>query len=248
MGSRHRGRQQPALRRADGVRRPPRRLLRHARRVQALPAGPHHRRLARPRRTSGPPDGAPDARAAHPPRQGDEQRLHRAGAAGGDGQHVRGLSRARRASAASPSGSTRRAVLLANALRRLRYRVVHDDYFDTVCVEVPEWALPRLLDAARARMINLRPLPPTRLCIALDETVTLGDLADIIAVFSLNEALPVHAGRHRRQAPNAAIPRVARARARPTWPIRYSTCTTRRPRCCATSSGSRRATSRSPRR
>jgi glycine dehydrogenase len=83
-----------------------------------------------------------------------------------------------------------RAVMLANALRRLRYRVVHDSYFDTICVEVPEWALPRLLDAARARMINLRPLPPTRLCIALDETVTLGDLADIIAVFSLNEALP----------------------------------------------------------
>ncbi len=83
-----------------------------------------------------------------------------------------------------------RAVLLANALRRLRYRIVHDVYFDTLCVEVPEWALPRLLDAARVRQINLRPLPPTRLCIALDETVTLGDLADLIAVFSLNEALP----------------------------------------------------------
>src|SRR3954470_15186780 len=83
-----------------------------------------------------------------------------------------------------------RAVLLANALRRLRYRIVHDHFLDTLCIEVPEWALPRLLDAARARQINLRPLPPTRLCIALDETVTLRDLADLIAVFSLNEALP----------------------------------------------------------
>ena len=83
-----------------------------------------------------------------------------------------------------------RTVLLANALRRLRYRIVHEHFFDTLCIEVPEWALPRLLDAARARQINLRPLPPTRLCIALDETVTLGDLADVIAVFSLNEALP----------------------------------------------------------
>ncbi len=83
-----------------------------------------------------------------------------------------------------------RTVVLANALRRLRYRIVHEAYFDTLCVEVPEWALPRLLDAARVRQINLRPLPPTRLCIALDETVTLGDLADLIAVFSLNEALP----------------------------------------------------------
>ncbi len=83
-----------------------------------------------------------------------------------------------------------RTVLLADALRRLRYRVVHEHFFDTLCVEVPEWALPRLFDAARARRINLRPLPPTRLCIALDETVTLGDLADLIAVFALNEALP----------------------------------------------------------
>ena len=50
MGRRHRRRQQPALRGADGLRRTARRLLRHARRVQALPAGPHHRRLQRPGR------------------------------------------------------------------------------------------------------------------------------------------------------------------------------------------------------
>ncbi len=81
-------------------------------------------------------------------------------------------------------------VLLANALRRLRYTVVHEAFFDTLCVEVEPWALPRLLDAARARQINLRPLTPTRLCVALDETVTVGDLADLIAVFSINDALP----------------------------------------------------------
>ena len=94
-------------------------------------------------------------------------------------------------------------------------------------------------------MINLRPLPPTRLCIALDETVTLGDLADLIAVFSLNEALPFmleDIGGHAER----AIPAGARARRRRTWRIRSSICTTPRPRCCATSSGSRRATSRSP--
>jgi glycine dehydrogenase len=83
-----------------------------------------------------------------------------------------------------------RAVILAHALRRLRYRVVHEDFFDTLCVEAEGWALPRLMDAARVRNINLRQLSPTRLCIALDETVTLGDLADLIAIFSLNEALP----------------------------------------------------------
>jgi glycine dehydrogenase len=83
-----------------------------------------------------------------------------------------------------------RTVILASALRRLRYRVVYENYFDTICVEVEGWALPRLMDAARARNINLRQLTSTRLCIALDETVTLGDVADLITIFSLNEALP----------------------------------------------------------
>src|SRR5256885_2104009 len=61
-----------------------------------------------------------------------------------------------------------RTVVLANALRRLRYRIVHDSFFDTICVEGPEWALPRLLDSARPPPINLRPLPPAPPCTALD--------------------------------------------------------------------------------
>ncbi|HLS48245.1 MAG TPA: aminomethyl-transferring glycine dehydrogenase, partial [Gemmatimonadales bacterium] len=83
-----------------------------------------------------------------------------------------------------------RAVLLANALRRLRYRVVHQAFFDTVCVDVERWAVSRIIDAARARRINLRVLSPTRIAVALDETVTLGDLADLITIFSQNDALP----------------------------------------------------------
>src|ERR687894_403776 len=83
-----------------------------------------------------------------------------------------------------------RTVILASALRRLRYRVVYENFFDTICLEVEGWALPRLLDAARVRNINLRQLSSTRLCVALDETVTLGDVADLISIFSLNEALP----------------------------------------------------------
>ncbi|HEY0783000.1 MAG TPA: glycine dehydrogenase, partial [Thermoanaerobaculia bacterium] len=68
------------------------------------------------------------------------------------------------------------AVLLAQALGRLGYRVVHSSFFDTLCVEVDSWALPRLLDAARARRINLRVISPTRVGVALDEATTLGDL------------------------------------------------------------------------
>jgi len=82
------------------------------------------------------------------------------------------------------------AGLLARALQRMGYRLAHPGFFDTVCVEVEPWTLPRLLDAAWGRRINLRALPPNRVCIALDETVTVNDLADLIAVFSLNETLP----------------------------------------------------------
>src|SRR5437899_1444202 len=82
------------------------------------------------------------------------------------------------------------ALLLAQALTRLGYRVVHSQFFDTLCLDVESWALPRLIDAARARRINLRTISPTRLGVSLDEATTLGDLADLVAAFSLNEVLP----------------------------------------------------------
>src|SRR5438128_2565559 len=82
------------------------------------------------------------------------------------------------------------AVLLGQAVTRLGYRLVHSSFFDTLCVEVESWALPRLLDAARARRINLRVISPTRIGISLDEATTLGDLADLVTAFSLNEVLP----------------------------------------------------------
>ena len=72
----------------------------------AMLPGPHHRRVARRRRAAGAAHGAADARAAHPPREGDEQRLHGAGAARRDGRHVRRVSRPRGAHGASRGAST----------------------------------------------------------------------------------------------------------------------------------------------
>src|SRR5262245_41515406 len=86
------------------------------------------------------------------------------------------------------------ATYLAAALRRLRYHLVHSDFFDTVCVDVKPANLPRILDAARARHINLRVIDGHRICVALDETVSVGDLSDVIAVFSLDIALPYMLG------------------------------------------------------
>jgi glycine dehydrogenase len=102
------------------------------------------------------------------------------------------------------------AVMLADALRRLRYHVVNDGFFDTVCVEVKAANRARILDAARTRRINVRVLTPTRLCVALDETVTISDLSDLIAVFSLDVALPYmlhEAGPHKEWAIPASLQR-----------------------------------------
>ncbi len=53
------------------------------------------------------------------------------------------------------------AVLLADALRRLRYHVVHEAFFDTVCVEVKAANRARILDA-RADPADQPPGPRRR--------------------------------------------------------------------------------------
>jgi glycine cleavage system P protein (glycine dehydrogenase) len=75
---------------------------------------------------------------------------------------------------------------LAAGLQRFGYAIVHERYFDTLAVEVNEAVLPRILDAARAKQINLRMLSqtPPRIGVAFDETVTAADVADVIAVFA----------------------------------------------------------------
>src|SRR6059036_1061693 len=73
---------------------------------------------------------------------------------------------------------------LAAALERLGYRLVYPSFFDTVAVEVPQEILPRIIDAARIKQINLRTLTQTRIGVAFDETVTTEDVADVIAAFA----------------------------------------------------------------
>ena len=73
---------------------------------------------------------------------------------------------------------------LAKAVQKLGYSVVYPQFFDTIAVDVPQDALPRILDAAKAKQINLRTLSQTRIGVAFDETVTDGDLTDVVAVFA----------------------------------------------------------------
>ncbi len=84
-GRRRRGWQYAALRRAHGLWRPPRCVLRHPRRLQALHPRAHHRRFHRPSRQPGTAHGHADPRAAYSPRKGHQQHLYRPGPAGNHG-------------------------------------------------------------------------------------------------------------------------------------------------------------------
>src|SRR6266478_306046 len=79
----------------------------------------------------------------------------------------------------------RHTTSLAAALERLGYGIVYPNYFDTLAIEVPADVLPRIIDAARAKQINLRTLTQTRIGVALDETVTEADVADVVAAFAV---------------------------------------------------------------
>jgi len=78
----------------------------------------------------------------------------------------------------------RRAVSLATALRAMGYTVAHENFFDTVSVVVDAVQQSRIIDAGVFRKINLRALGTDRIVVALDETVSEDDLADVAACFA----------------------------------------------------------------
>ena len=81
-------------------------------------------------------------------------------------------------------------VTLAEALRRMGYRIVHDSFFDTLCVEVKPDQREQLIAEALEQRMNLRVMADDRIGIALDETTSLADLNDIASVFTLGRDLP----------------------------------------------------------
>ena len=76
-----------------------------------------------------------------------------------------------------------RTRLLAKALERAGYPAAHRHYFDTIAVDGSEAKIAQAFGAARAKGINLRLISASRLGIALDETTSLTDVAEIVACF-----------------------------------------------------------------
>ncbi|MGQ0701814.1 MAG: aminomethyl-transferring glycine dehydrogenase [Gemmatimonadales bacterium] len=73
---------------------------------------------------------------------------------------------------------------LARELREQGHTLLCDTFFDTLAIETDAATAQRIHAAARDRRINLRPVSPTRVGIALDETVTEADLNDLVAIFA----------------------------------------------------------------
>ena len=75
-------------------------------------------------------------------------------------------------------------VMLAQALRALGYTLRHDTYFDTLRVSGGPCTGEDIFERAALRDINLRLYDDGDVGVALDETVSGAELADLIAVFA----------------------------------------------------------------
>jgi glycine dehydrogenase len=79
--------------------------------------------------------------------------------------------------------------VLAKGLERLGYSLAPGLFFDTLRVNLGKRRLADILDAARARKINLRVIDDTAVGVSLDETVTVRDLQDLFEVFGAGTGL-----------------------------------------------------------
>jgi glycine dehydrogenase len=79
---------------------------------------------------------------------------------------------------------------LAASLGRLGFRLAHRHYFDTITIETDAARATRIHAAAHRAGINLRPIGPDRIGIALDETTTSEDLETLVRCFDLENRTP----------------------------------------------------------
>ncbi len=82
-----------------------------------------------------------------------------------------------------------RTCCLAESLAQLGYTIVHEEFFDTIHVELGKRSSTEFMRRALQRNCNLRVLGPHRLAISLDEATTNEDIENLRAIFSENRAL-----------------------------------------------------------
>jgi glycine dehydrogenase len=73
--------------------------------------------------------------------------------------------------------------VLADGLRKLGFEIAHEEFFDTIRVNLGGRAAKDVLSAAAEKRVNLRPMDDHSVCIALDETVSESDLETLFEIF-----------------------------------------------------------------
>ena len=78
----------------------------------------------------------------------------------------------------------RNATLLAEGAHKLGLKIRHDIFFDTVRIDLGDRPATDLIGLAREKRINVRDGGGTSVIIALDETVTASDVADLLTALA----------------------------------------------------------------
>ena len=213
---------------------------------QARHAGPPRRRLGRCQRAAGAAPGAADARAAYPAREGDQQHLHRAGAAGGDRRDVRGLSRPG-GHAEDRAARTHRMAEIAGrgADAASAIEVVHQMRSSTRSPCTCRGAPMRCSARRASRASTCASSTPTIVGIALDETTRRERARALLTVLQDRCARSARRSTTSTRADAKSFPTALRATVALPHPSGVRACITPRPRCCATCGGSQTRTSRS---
>src|SRR2546427_63986 len=79
---------------------------------------------------------------------------------------------------------------LARGLARLGYRLRHEEFFDTVAVEVDAGRIGSIFAAAEAKKINFRRIDGRTIGVTLDETTTPDAVRDVLAAFAGARTVP----------------------------------------------------------
>ncbi|KJH69807.1 aminomethyl-transferring glycine dehydrogenase [Aliterella atlantica] len=109
--------------------------------------------------------------------------------------------------------------VLATGLKQLGYSIISEQFFDTVGVELGKDNLVDILKAAQAREINLRVVNETTVGISLDETTTLQDVEDLLAIFAGDRNLPFAVEQLATELAGNNVPFLARSSSYLTHPV-----------------------------
>ncbi len=82
------------------------------------------------------------------------------------------------------------AAQLARGLAQLGYKLRHEEFFDTVAVQVEPAQLGSIFTAAEARKINFRRIDARTIGVSLDETTTPEDVRDVLGAFAGARTVP----------------------------------------------------------